>query len=94
MTILMIIDDPSNGSSGYMLLHGSNADVGGYQIEGTVNKDEKGTITYDMTYTFNDIIDPNFRYKQDKVCYNFVKFLFMIGTLKILQDCNLESYMV
>ena len=54
MTILMIIDDPSNGSSGYMLLHGSNADVGGYQIEGTVNKDEKGTITYDMTYTFND----------------------------------------
>ena len=69
MTIPMIIDDPSNGSSGYMLLYGSNADVGGYQIEGTVNKDEKGTITYDMTYTFNDIIDPNFRYKQDKVCY-------------------------
>lgn len=75
MTILMIIDDPSNGSSGYMLLHGSNADVGGYQIEGTVNKDEKGTITYDMTYTFNDVIDPNFRYKQDKVCYNILEQL-------------------
>ena len=57
MTILMIIDDPSNGSSGYMLLHGSNADVGGYQIEGTVNK------------------DPNFRYKQDKVCYNILEQL-------------------
>ena len=26
MTIPMIIDDPSNGSSGYMLLYGSNAD--------------------------------------------------------------------
>lgn len=92
MTILMIIDDPSNGSSGYMLLHGSNADVGGYQIEGTVNKDEKGTITYDMTYTFNDIIDPNFRYKQDKVCYNLNSALnyneegtgtFILNALKI-----------
>ena len=75
MTILMIIDDPSNGSSGYMLLHGSNADVGGYQIEGTVNKDEKGTITYDVTYTFNDIIVPNFSYKQDNVCYNIFEQL-------------------
>ena len=30
---------------------------------------------YDMTYTFNDIIDPNFRYKQDKVCYNILEQL-------------------
>ena len=64
ITIPMEID---TGESivGYQYLHGTNADVGGFQIKGTVSKDENGDVTYDLTYTWNDIIDPNYYYPTD-----------------------------
>ena len=61
----MIID---NGEDiiGYQYLHGTNANAGGFSIKGTISKDKKGNIIYDLRYTWNDIIDPNFIYESDK----------------------------
>ena len=72
ITIPMEID---NGESiiGYQYLHGTNAYVGGFQIKGTVFKDEKGDVTYDLTYTWNDIIDPNYYYDTDAEKVEFAK---------------------
>lgn len=72
ITIPMEID---TGESiiGYQYLHGTNADVGGFQIKGTVYKDEKGDVTYDLTYTWNDIIDPNYYYSTDAEKAEFAK---------------------
>lgn len=47
--------------------------MGGFQIKGTVYKDEKGDVTYDLTYTWNDIIDPNYYYPTDAVKAEFAK---------------------
>ena len=58
---------------GYQYLHGTNADVGGFQIKGTVSKNKKGDITYDLTYTWNDKIDPNFMYDSDSKKAEFAK---------------------
>ncbi|MBQ9940281.1 MAG: hypothetical protein IJO74_01935, partial [Clostridia bacterium] len=58
---------------GYQYLHGTNADVGGFQIKGTVSKNKKGDITYDLTYTWNDKIDPNFMYYSDSKKAEFAK---------------------
>jgi len=51
---------------GYQYLHGTNADVGGFQIKGTISKNDDGDITYELTYTWNDKIDPNFIYSSDR----------------------------
>ncbi len=58
---------------GYQYLHGTNADVGGFQIKGTVSKNKKGDVTYDLTYTWNDRIDPNFEYYSDQKKAEFAK---------------------
>ena len=58
---------------GYQYLHGTNADAGDFQIQGTISKDEKGNVTYDLTYTWNDIIDPNFMYSSDSKKAEFAK---------------------
>lgn len=58
---------------GYQYLHGTNADVGGFQIKGTVSKNKKGDTTYDLTYTWNDKIDPNFMYYSDSKKAEFAK---------------------
>ncbi len=72
ITIPMQIE---NGESiiGYQYLHGTNADVGGFQIKGKVYKNEKGDVTYDLTYTWNDIIDPNYYYSTDAAKAEFAK---------------------
>ena len=36
-------------------------------------KDKKGNITYNLTYTWNDIIDPNFMYDSDSKKAAFAK---------------------
>lgn len=69
----MIITD--NMNTGYILLYGSNENVGGYQINGTVTKEMDGTTIYDMNYTFNDIMDPNFNVPADRVRYAGLAFL-------------------
>jgi len=55
------------GIIGYQYLHGTNADVGGFGIKGTVSKDAQGVLTYDLNYTWNDMIDPNFQYGSDSI---------------------------
>ena len=58
---------------GYQYLHGTNADAGGFVIAGTIQKDKKSNLIYDLTYTWNDIIDPNFQYYTDSIKYQFAK---------------------
>ncbi len=62
-----------NGESiiGYQYLHGTNANVGDFQITGTSSSvfDAGGTrtITLDLSYTWNDVIDPNPQYTTDNI---------------------------
>ncbi len=65
MNMSMIIDN-GEGAVGYQFLHGTNADAGDFQINGTISKDSHGNTTYDLTYTWNDIIDPNYIYTSDQ----------------------------
>lgn len=58
---------------GYQYLHGTNETVGGFQIQGTISKNSKGDTIYDLTYTWNDIIDPNFMYDSDSKKAEFAK---------------------
>lgn len=65
MNMSMIIDN-GECAIGYQFLHGTNADAGGFQITGNISKDNKGSCTYDLVYTRNDIIDPNLIYSSDQ----------------------------
>lgn len=56
---------------GYQYLHGANMDVGGFNISGTIAKNENGAATVSMTYQWNDIIDPNFFYDTDSAKAKF-----------------------
>ena len=58
---------------GYQYLHGTNADVGGYKITGTITKDQYGNAAINFTYQWNDIIDPNFIYSTDSAKAKFAK---------------------
>jgi RHS repeat-associated protein len=62
---------PDNGyQTGFEMLHGTNATVGDFQISGTASISQRGAlkiISYEVTMTWNDIIDPNSRYLSDSV---------------------------
>ena len=65
--------------SGYALLHGSNEDVGGFQMHGGIYKDENGVIEYDITYEWHDIMDFEKNYLTDvlgEMFFNSMKYLF------------------
>lgn len=47
--------------------------AGGFTIEGTISKNEVGDITYDLAYTWNDVMDPNFIYDSDSKKAQFAK---------------------
>ena len=68
----MVID---NGEDiiGYQYLHGTNSSVGGFKIKGTIKNNSKGKITFDLTYTWNDIIDPDLDYTTDQLKAVFAK---------------------
>jgi WXG100 family type VII secretion target len=57
------------GVVGYQYLHGTNVNVGGFQRQGTATIAPDGAggyvATMDMTYTWNDVIDPNPQYTTD-----------------------------
>lgn len=57
------------GIVGYQYLHDTNADVGGFQRQGTATVVPDGSggsiVTMNMRYTWNDIIDPNPQYATD-----------------------------
>lgn len=47
-------------------MHGTNSTVGDFSISGSITIDLKGNVTYDLIYTWNDIIDPNMIYTSDQ----------------------------
>ncbi len=57
--------------TGYEMLHGTHRGVGDFQIRGTADvtteSDGKLMIRYNLTYVWNDVIDPNFSYGSDEV---------------------------
>jgi WXG100 family type VII secretion target len=57
------------GVVGYQYLHGTNANAGGFQRDGTASIAPDGSggynVAMDMNYTWNDIIDPNPQYVTD-----------------------------
>ena len=60
---------------GYQYLHGTNEDAGGFNIAGTITKFENGMVIYDLTYTWNDIIDPNISYVSDVKKAKFAQYI-------------------
>lgn len=58
---------------GYQYLHGTNADVGGFKIAGSITKDQNGGATVSFSYQWNDRIDPNFIYESDSKKAKFAK---------------------
>jgi WXG100 family type VII secretion target len=67
-SFLMTMEN-GEGIVGYQYLHGTNANVGGFQRQGTasIEPNENGgyTVTMNMDYTWNDVIDPNPQYVTD-----------------------------
>jgi hypothetical protein len=54
---------------GYQYLHGTNKDVGDFNMTGnsTVTRSGNGyEVRIKSRYTWNDIIDPNFQYSTDR----------------------------
>jgi hypothetical protein len=56
--------------TGYAQLHGTNRSVGDFQIQGTfaMGPGQPGKLNFTFTQnqmTFNDIVDPNFKYRSD-----------------------------
>ena len=54
--------------TGYGSLHGANNRVGGFQLSGSHMKTCKDNVekhVFDITYTWNDIMDPNWEYLSD-----------------------------
>ncbi len=58
------------GIVGYQYLHGTNANAGGFERKGiatiTPNASGGSTVRMKMTYTWNDVIDPNPKYSTDR----------------------------
>ena len=54
------------GIVGYNYLHGVNMDAGGYVVSATITY-SCGYINYDVTCTWNDIMDPNYQYESDQL---------------------------
>lgn len=39
-------------------MHVTNGDVGHFQIPGTISKNSRGDVIYNLEYTWNDVMDP------------------------------------
>lgn len=58
------------GIIGHQYLHGTNANVGDYNIAGTadiIRQNGTTTVNFDVSHTWNDVIDPNPGYWSDNV---------------------------
>ena len=66
-----------NGESitGYNYLHGTNETVGGLQLKGSILRNKDGTITVSYDAQWNDIMDPNPKYKTDIAKAKFAKII-------------------
>jgi hypothetical protein len=63
----------NSGLSGYALLHGSNKDVGDFKLIGWADVEDAVDpaggdydIELDLRFVFNDIVDPNPKYRADR----------------------------
>jgi hypothetical protein len=58
-----------NGESitGYNYLHGTVESEGDFHITGTILRLEDGSFINALTFTWNDIIDPNYNYTTDQI---------------------------
>lgn len=67
-------------TTGYEMLHGTNKHVGDFAIRGYINVSKKSKRTHRLyfylTYTWNDIIDPNPQYLYDVKYSNIAKKIF------------------
>jgi hypothetical protein len=77
---------PSSGGyrTGYSQLHGSNQSAGDFKMQGLVSMAPGAASKLDVTFTgnlltFNDKVDPNFKYKSDAVFANLAKNLAASG---------------
>ena len=61
--------------TGYEMLHGPNRDVGGFTVTGAEPKRSKNGcgFKYNLTYTWNDLIDPNKKYVADKIYSELIR---------------------
>ena len=58
---------------GYQYLHGTNADVGGFHIQGTITKLRDGVCAFNLTYTWNDVLNPEPQYASDMAKAQFAQ---------------------
>ncbi|MCR5593529.1 MAG: hypothetical protein K6F79_07275 [Saccharofermentans sp.] len=65
--------DNGEGVVGYNFLHGSEPTVGDFEISGTITRLENGDVKYNLTYTWNDIMDPNEIYPTDRFKNSILK---------------------
>ena len=78
--------EENSNKTGYALMHGSNGDVGDFLIVGWAEPlqpapDGSYRIKLDMSYVWNDIIDPNGNYVMDKIQSAFATVV-MLGNNK------------
>jgi len=62
-------------TTGYELLHGSNGEVGDFEIWGGFTTERQGNYLlyhFDITCQWNDIIDPNYAYESDLTLEMFI----------------------
>jgi hypothetical protein len=58
--------DTGENIDGYQYLHGTNRDVGDFELRGSMIRNDDGTITFNYTAQWNDKIDPNYTYATDR----------------------------
>ena len=63
---------------GYQLLHGTNKDVGDFQITGKIKRIEDKCFEGNITQQWNDIIDHNKKYWDDIILNAVMRFLFYL----------------
>jgi len=76
LSIHMEIEN-GEGVVGYQYLHGTNKKVGDFQISGTIcSHADDGSVAFNMTYQWNDVIDPNLTYESDGAKATIANMLF------------------
>jgi len=62
--------------TGYEMLHGTHAGVGGFTMNGTATVVDASTVKYKLTIAWHDVIDPNPIYSTDVSSSNFLELFY------------------
>ena len=62
--------------TGYEMLHGTHAGVGGFTMNGTVTMVNASTVEYKLTLAWHDVIDPNPIYAKDVTAANILEMFY------------------